>query len=568
MHLSENVKKVDIIYSTESFVDHNSTLASLPVIFLPFYESIDTIENKAELYKKMQYLVESDNNVSTIAIICSPIFAADFCSTLTGLSKLQLWIAVELKNPIVKTDNLNQNHGAILIFTKYKTSLRHTKTRISYTYCPSCNKTTKDYGGKKHLYHSFGTAISDVWKDIYLDFNKIPVDILRRLADIFGTGEFSNLVFYDERQNYSILVKEKSGNSPASIINNTEISSKLVLGDSLAELKNIADDSIDFIFADPPYNLKKKYDNWDDSIAISNYFEWCDNWISECARILKPGCTLAILNIPQWCIRHYKFLVTVLDFQDWIVWDGLSMPVRQIMPAHYSVLCFSKGKPRTLPGLSKNSLLPTVNNHLYSLKKDYCIRQQCISKREKSKTIDREYITNLWTDIHRIKHNSKRVDHPCQLPPSIMYRLIELFTNENEIVLDPFNGAGTTTLCAAQLHRNFIGIELSPYYHEISSKRHENLVANIDPFGKQPHSEAKAKNSPIKRVQKQKYVVDKKTLQLEIKSISEKLGYIPSKKEVADLSSYPYEYYENYFTSWNEATAAAKTTGMSEFRQS
>ncbi|MEI9909490.1 MAG: site-specific DNA-methyltransferase [Bacteroidota bacterium] len=223
---------------------------------------------------------------------------------------------------------------------------------------------------------------------------------------------------------------------------------------------SIPDNSIDFCFADPPYNLKKKYESWDDGIDIQEYFDWCDNWLSELARVLKPGRTLAVLNIPQWCVRHFKHLNKILDYQDWIVWEGLSMPVRMIMPSHYSILCFSKGKPKSLPGFVRetNSLLETKG--IEALKEDYCIREICISKRKRLKAKDKEISTNIWWDVHRLKHTSRRVDHPCQLPPMFMYRLISLFTNEGEFVLDPFNGAGTTTLTAQQLNRKYVGIEL------------------------------------------------------------------------------------------------------------
>src|SRR5947209_4223263 len=66
-------------------------------------------------------------------------------------------------------------------------------------------------------------------------------------------------------------------------------------------------------------------------------------------------------------------------------------------------------------------------------------------------------LTDLWGDVHRLKHNSRRVNHPCQLPPLLMRRLIALFTVPGELVLDPFNGAGTTTLAATQLGRRYLG---------------------------------------------------------------------------------------------------------------
>jgi site-specific DNA-methyltransferase (adenine-specific) len=195
------------------------------------------------------------------------------------------------------------------------------------------------------------------------------------------------------------------------------------------------------------------------------------------------------------------------------------------------------------------------------MKEFYCSRASCINKRRKESINDKELITNLWWDIHRLKHNSRRVDHPTQLPPMFMNRLISLFTNEGDIVLDPFNGSGTTSLCAAKLNRRFFGIELSEKYYKISLNRHAELENGIDPFRKQDTT-PKAKNSYVQRLRKQKYEVDKKTLQLYIKDLSVKLGRIPTREDVISFNTYPIDYFDSYFINWGEVTAAARTTGM------
>jgi site-specific DNA-methyltransferase (adenine-specific) len=100
----------------------------------------------------------------------------------------------------------------------------------------------------------------------------------------------------------------------------------------------------------------------------------------------------------------------------------------------------------------------------------------------------------------------------------------------------------------------------------LAIRRHEELRAGLDPFRK-TDAVPKAKNSHVKRLQKQRYVVSKKVLQLEVKRIAGELGHMPSREEVARLSSYPLEYYEKYFISWGEVCAAARTTGMSEYKE-
>lgn len=563
-HLSDDVRPLQIVDKGSSIIQQiNSSEPSVELILLPFHKLTEEIQHN--LFSNLDLFINNTHDKSTIAILCSPIFAANYCSRFSGAAQLKLWIAIKLDKPIVEHNKLNQAHTALLIFTRYKESLKHTKTRIGYTYCPCCEKTTKDYGGKKHLYHEFGTLMSDVWRDITVNHSEYPYEVIDRLKDLFGISDYQKLGVYDIRKAY--LPHKNTKHTFLRFSNNAiqiKESSKLINGDSLSELKKIPDNSIDFCFADPPYNLSKSYENWDDNFDIKSYFEWCDKWLFELARILKPHHTLAVLNIPQWCIRHYKYLKTILDYQDWIVWEGLSMPVRMIMPAHYSILCFSKGEPRPIPGIIRDKISFVENKSIMSLAESYCLRSACIQQRKYLNNQDTILSSNLWWDIHRLKHNSRRVDHPCQLPPSFMRRLISIFTNEDEIVLDPFNGVGTTSLTAQELGRKYIGIELSDYYHKIAINRHEELSIGLDPFRKNNDISPKAKNSPVARLKKQTYVVPKKVLQLEVKKISTSLGRMPTRDDVIQFSKYPISYFDEYFINWAEVTAAARTTGMTE----
>jgi DNA modification methylase len=350
-----------------------------------------------------------------------------------------------------------------------------------------------------------------------------------------------------------------------------DLTNRILHGDCLEELKCLPSNSIDFAFADPPYNLGKKYLGYSDDLEIQDYFKWCDEWIGELSRILKPGRTFALLNIPLWAVRHFLYMETILKFQNWIVWDALAFPVRLIMPAHYTILCFSKGESRELPGLTgesehiRVSNAPKYFNALKPLSDTYCLRANCVDTRIAARINDRASLTDLWSDIYRLKHNSRRVDHPCQLPPHLMYRLISIFTKPGESILDCFNGAGTTTLAAHQLGRTYIGIDSSPKYCAMAEARHLEILSGIDPFRKEERV-LTSKNSPVPRLAKQVYKVPKKTLQLEVRRVTKQIGHIPSRDELIKYGKYPIEYYDNYFVSWSEVTAAARTTGMTEER--
>jgi hypothetical protein len=508
---------------------------------------------------------------ATVCVLTTPEDAALLLPYLEQHLTFHLWIALKIA-PGAARDGRGQiprRHAALLVMTRYRGSLRHTKTRIQYSCCPACGRTTKDYGGKKHIYHEYGTLMADVWRDIECDPQRDIAVVIERLRDMFGLPPYSRLDVVDLRSCQELAPSNEprpgtEGSPRASTGCRGSVPvTGLVNADCLDILPCMPENSVDFCFSDPPYNVQKAYDRWQDALGTVEYFEWCDRWLYELSRVLKPGGTLAVLNIPRWAACHYQYLASIMEFQAWIAWEGLSLPVRMIMPAHYTILCFSKGPARQVPGLVRADLSCLERDCVAPLAEWYCRRSSCSARRRHSGLTDQCGITDLWHDIHRLKHNSRRVDHPCQLPPPLMRRLLALFTHPGEVVLDPFNGAGTTSIVAEQMGRKYIGIELSSEYHRLALARHEQLRAGVDPFAKVDHV-PKAKNSRVQRLPKQNYEVSKKLLQLDVRRIARQLGHLPTRDEVEALGNYPIEYFDNYFIGWGEVCAAARTTGMSE----
>ena len=577
-HQSDSTKHLSIVESypkSESDFDNLcSGISDVCVVTLPSANSFLQLQSAVnKIGEIVAHATQKLQNNATLIILGEAIDLIEIQSTISVDLHYQLWIAIKKASIINDSKNSlpNQHFGA-LVYTRYKGSLKHTKTRIEYSYCPVCKKTTKDYGGKKHTYHEYGTLISDVWRDIACDLDGDLSPIFSRFADLFGLDDYQNLnVIHLNNLNLSrpqkpLIYYEIQANPIDSVFID-----EIANGDCIEKLRNLPDNCIDFAFIDPPYNLQKKYSGYSDDLSIQEYFKWCDTWIFELSRVIKPGRTIALLNIPIWSIRHFLFLKTILQFQNWIVWDALSFPVRLIMPAHYSILCFTKGESRELPcftGESKSielDNLPKYNSVLEPLADGFCLRENCVNTRKIAKINDRTVLSDLWGDIHRLKHNSRRVDHPTQLPPVLMYRLISIFTKPGELVIDCFNGSGTTTLTAHQLHRHFYGIELSEKYWQLSKARHQEIYDGLDPFRKMER-ELTSKNSRVPRLKKQVYIVPKKNLQLEVRKIAHEIGHIPTREEVEMFSRYPIKYYDEYFISWGEATAAARTTGMNEFK--
>jgi len=236
---------------------------------------------------------------------------------------------------------------------------------------------------------------------------------------------------------------------------------KIICGDCLEVLKQIPSNSIDMVFADPPYNLGKEYEYYDDNKEVKEYLSWCRKWLHELVRITKPTGSIFVINIPKWLIYFAQYLNEVAYFKAWIAWDAMGAPKgKKLLPSHYGILWYVKSK----------------NYKFYDIRKPHARCRKCgelIADYGGKKDQIHPFgplISDIWTDIHRIKHRIRRDEHPCQLPLPLIERLILMCTDEGDIVLDPFVGTGTTCVAAKRLGRKYIGIDIDPKYVEIAEK--------------------------------------------------------------------------------------------------
>lgn len=234
---------------------------------------------------------------------------------------------------------------------------------------------------------------------------------------------------------------------------------EIICGDAIEEMRGIPCNSIDMTFADPPFNLNKKYGNYKDRKATDDYVKWCEQWLTEMVRITKPTGSILVHNIPKWLIYYANHLNKIAIFKHWIAWDSMSAPLgKTLLPAHYGILFYTK-----IPKGFKFHELRSPHKKCRTcgeMIKDYGGKKSQIHPHG-------TLLSDVWADIHRIRHNTRRDAHPCQLPEPLLERLILMTTDENDVVLDPFIGAGTTALAAKRLGRNYIGIDIDPKYKKI-----------------------------------------------------------------------------------------------------
>ena len=233
---------------------------------------------------------------------------------------------------------------------------------------------------------------------------------------------------------------------------------KIICGDCLRELKRLPDACVQVVFADPPFNLKKNYKGYYDNLEVQDYVLWCKQWIGALVRITKPSGSILLHNIPKWLSYYAAYLNDTAYFRHWITWEAPTAPMgKTLQPAHYGILFYTKTNKSKIYELRH----PHKRGRDGRLLKDYGGKKSILHPFG-------PLISDIWTDIHRIRHSKFRDSHPCQLPVILLERLLLMTTDEGDIVLDPFIGTGTTAIAAKKLNRRYIGIEHSNTYVNIA----------------------------------------------------------------------------------------------------
>ncbi len=251
---------------------------------------------------------------------------------------------------------------------------------------------------------------------------------------------------------------------------------RVIKGDCLRILKKIEDNSIDLIFADPPYNLQLNKelqrpddskvsavdDEWDKFSSFKHYDLFTQKWLTECKRILKPNGTIWIIGS-----YHNIFRVgTVLQNLDFWILNDIIWRKSNPMPnfkgtrftnAHETLIWASK---------DSNSKYAFNYNAMKSLNGDIQMRS--------------DWLLPICSGNERIKVNGQKL-HSTQKPEALLSRIILSSTNKGDIVLDPFLGTGTSAAIAKKYSRNWIGIEKEPKYINEAIKRINSIKVIAEP---------------------------------------------------------------------------------------
>jgi len=262
--------------------------------------------------------------------------------------------------------------------------------------------------------------------------------------------------------------------------------------DCIKGMKKIKDKSVDIIIADPPYNIGKEFGNNSDKQEMSEYIKWCDEWITECLRILKDDGTLYIYGFSE-ILAYIRVMLEPIDENTeskckvrWIVWHYTNKVVPSLnfwQRSHESILvCYKKKNPnfnRDLvrepytDGFLKGSAGKERPNTKGRFNKGENSKKTVYKAHEKG-ALPRDVIKGIATLAGGAGKN-ERVNHPTQKPLKICEKLFLAAMKQDEnyknLIVVPFCGSGSECVVAKNLKLDFIGFELNKEYVKIANDR-------------------------------------------------------------------------------------------------
>ncbi|MBU2447346.1 MAG: site-specific DNA-methyltransferase [Bacteroidetes bacterium] len=242
---------------------------------------------------------------------------------------------------------------------------------------------------------------------------------------------------------------------------------KIILGDCIEVMSSLPANSIDLVFADPPFNIGIKYDNYNDKKNYDHYYSWSEEWIKATYRILTKSGSIYIAIGDEFAAELNLILKKIgFNFRNWIVWYytfGQNQR-KKFNRSHTHILYFTKDES-TFTFNSDEIRIPSARQLIYNDKRAH--------PRGKVPDDVWEYSRVCGTFKERLGK------HPCQMPENLLERIIKVSSNEGDIVLDPFGGTGTTAAVAKRLKRNYITMDISEKYVDVITKRLDGKIKEI-----------------------------------------------------------------------------------------
>ena len=248
-----------------------------------------------------------------------------------------------------------------------------------------------------------------------------------------------------------------------------DVLNRTICQDTMAALQWLPDDSIDLVFADPPYNLTKTFNNHTfSSMSLDDYEAWLMDWLPQIQRILKPDGSIYLCGDWRSSTAIHRALDRFFIVRNRITWEREK----------------GRGAKRNWKNSSEDIWFATVSNdytfHVDAVK----LMRRVIAPYRDDRGLPKDWNetadgrfrlthpSNLWTDLTvPFWSMPENTPHPTQKPEKLLAKIILASSNPEEVVLDPFLGSGTTSVVAKKLGRHYVGIEIEEEYCCLAEKR-------------------------------------------------------------------------------------------------
>ena len=247
----------------------------------------------------------------------------------------------------------------------------------------------------------------------------------------------------------------------------SDFQNKIKVGDSFEVLRLLPDRCVDLVMTSPPYNFGLDYDGSDDTSVWESYFKNLFLVFDECIRVLKYGGRIVVNIQPlfsDYIPTHH--LVSQFFWKQGLIWKGEILWEKNNYNCKYTA--WGSWKSPSSPYLKYTwEFLEIFCKG--NLKKQGAVADVDITGDEFKK-----WVNAKWSIAPERK--MKQYGHPAMFPEELVRRVLKLFSFRGDVILDPFNGAGTTTLVASQLGRKYIGIDCSDDYCKIAEQRIQEVL--------------------------------------------------------------------------------------------
>jgi site-specific DNA-methyltransferase (adenine-specific) len=247
-----------------------------------------------------------------------------------------------------------------------------------------------------------------------------------------------------------------------------DFQNRIMCGDAFQILKKLPADSFDLLFADPPYNLTKNFgENSFKQTSLDEYEAWLEAWLADCARLLKQTASVYICGDWRSAAAIQRVGMKFFTLRNRITWEREK----------------GRGARRNWKNSSEDIWFFTVSDEFVFNMEAVKIKRKVLAPyTENGKPKDWEksgegsfrltHPSNLWTDLTvPFWSMPENTEHPTQKPEKLLAKIILASTRENDLILDPFLGSGTSAAVAKKLNRRFCGIERDEKYCLLAHKR-------------------------------------------------------------------------------------------------